>query len=108
MGLKNFWLSKKYKELGKEHNDKVLEIFRFDDQASINDLISSASSNNLFTGSKLFLIYALPFFDKSILKDDLKNADDLINAINVNNQDIFVFINENIISKDKISVNSLN
>ncbi len=40
------------------------------------------------------------------LKDDLKNADDLINAINVNNQDIFVFINENIISKDKISVNS--
>lgn len=84
-----------------------MEIFRFDDQASINDLISSAISNSLFTGPKLFLIYGLPFFDKSILKDDLKNADDLINALNVNNQNIFVFINENIISKDRIAVNLL-
>ncbi|MCA8861281.1 DNA polymerase III subunit delta [Mycoplasmopsis bovis] len=105
-GPEKFLIEQEVQRIRKEHNDKVLEIFRFDDQASINDLISSASSNNLFTGSKLFLIYALPFFDKSILKDDLKNADDLINAINVNNQDIFVFINENIISKDKISVNS--
>ncbi|MCE6115299.1 DNA polymerase III subunit delta [Mycoplasmopsis agalactiae] len=104
-GTEKFLIEQEVEKIKKENSDKTIEIFRFDDQALVSDLISSASANSLFSGAKLFLIYNLDFFEKPIFKDESDNVKDLINALKINRQDKFVFINQNIFSKDKIAVN---
>ncbi|MCE6114621.1 DNA polymerase III subunit delta [Mycoplasmopsis agalactiae] len=104
-GSEKFLIEQEVEKIKKENSDKTIEIFRFDDQALVSDLISSASANSLFSGAKLFLIYNLDFFEKATFKDESDNVKDLINALKINKQDKFVFINQNIFSKDKIAVN---
>ncbi|MCE6091081.1 DNA polymerase III subunit delta [Mycoplasmopsis agalactiae] len=104
-GSEKFLIEQEVEKIKKENSDKTIEIFRFDDQALVSDLISSASANSLFSGAKLFLIYNLDFFEKATFKDESDNVKDLINALKINRQDKFVFINQNIFSKDKIAVN---
>ncbi|WP_029513628.1 DNA polymerase III subunit delta [Mycoplasmopsis primatum] len=106
-GNEKFFIEQEINKIKRNNSDKTIEVFSFTNENIIDPLISLLNSQDLFNRKKLFLIYNLPFFDRKLSANDSAIVNQIIEAINVNQYDEFVFVNENIVDKNKIVKNEL-
>lgn len=104
-GSEKFLIEQQLENIKKENSTKLVESFDFSEDKNITSLLLSLNSQQLFSTSKIYIINSLPYFPKAPAKSDQRDANELLDLLRTNNTDVFVFVNEEIDNKTKISKN---
>lgn len=104
-GPEKYFIEQELEKIKKNNSTKSVQIFRFDGDKTTQDLVNLLYSNDLFNPERLFIVYDLLFFEKPAEKDDIELMHQVIELLEKDTKNEFVFINENIKSKSKIVKN---
>ncbi|WP_027120594.1 DNA polymerase III subunit delta [Mycoplasmopsis lipofaciens] len=106
-GSEKYFIKQKINEIINKNANKKLVTFYYDDNNEIMQLLDIVMANDLFSSERIIIIYDLPFFEKQISKDDKGNINILIKYLQNNTKDTIVFVNQDLINKNKIVKNEL-
>ncbi|BBG40958.1 DNA polymerase III delta subunit [Mycoplasmopsis californica] len=103
-GQEKYFINKYITNIIKANEYAQVHNFYWNEITDLNNIVETIASHSLFGEQRIICIYDCPYLETKISKNEQNSAQDLLNQILINDQDIIVFIN-NLVSKDKIYTN---